>query len=210
MIVLVFVVLLSIGLLLSISNLHPDQAIVCINFSKLTTPCTIEYMIVIAAPMSEFVPVPPRRRNYVKRKRYLNESVSLIKKTLEYIATATQSPINPDKITLEATTRAKQVEAACWDSVHRLPDDHYSRLLLAKTRECCFALISLNLGQAALVSFLQFFAFEKWVSQLQISVSPRATREEEPPEPSFPQFPSLELGRDSGGPEAPIFDSSIF
>jgi hypothetical protein len=94
-------------------------------------------------------------RNYVKRKRYLNESIDLIKKTLECLASVRRENPNPAEISQQALSRALEIEATCWTTLPRPANEDYNRVMMAKTREVCVALITNAIGPAPAATYLQ-------------------------------------------------------
>jgi hypothetical protein len=93
-------------------------------------------------------PLAPPRRNYVRRKQFLNESVDLLKKTLECLASSRGELPNPSEISQQALARALEIEAACWTRLARPTNEDYHRMITDKTKDVCRALISKAIGAA--------------------------------------------------------------
>jgi hypothetical protein len=91
--------------------------------------------------MIEMLDVRPKR-NYIRRKKCLKESESVVKSTLRLINTTLPTPRSADEIDRLAGQHAAAIEAVCWDPrTSRLTDSLYQMLMLSKTRELCIALI---------------------------------------------------------------------
>ena len=77
------------------------------------------------------------KRNYIRRKKYLNESVEQIKSTLDFIAFARNEKVSEEQVRKLALLHAESIEAACWSPHTRLSSDNYQTLMSTKTRELC-------------------------------------------------------------------------
>jgi hypothetical protein len=163
---------------------------------------------------------PAPHRNYVKRKRYLNESVDLVKKTLECLASLRHEVPNPGEISRQAVDRAKEIEAACWTSLRRPSNEDYNKEMMGKTRQVCLALIRDAVGPGSLAPYLHLLATRPQRSagppQVNIPIpnprvpafSPPVGRPEVPQDLSSHYDPlSLDLSRDSGLGNLQMFDS---
>ena len=89
----------------------------------------------------------PQKRNYIRRKKYLNESSDKIKATLDRISCSTQESINENQNKRLATEYAQTIEAACWFPHSTLSSDSYRSLMQSKTKELCQALWNLHLSK---------------------------------------------------------------
>lgn len=86
------------------------------------------------------------KRNYVLRKRFFNQSMAMLKDTIERLERSVGA--KSDEITIQkmAESRAMEIEASCWDAKKRLKSDEYGRLVMAKTKQVCLALINKTLS----------------------------------------------------------------
>jgi hypothetical protein len=82
------------------------------------------------------------KRNYIRRKKYLDESVSQIRTTLEFIGTASREPPDLSELSKLALRYAEGIDAACWSPRPRPTAEVYQQLISAKTAELCRALIA--------------------------------------------------------------------
>jgi hypothetical protein len=80
------------------------------------------------------------KRNYIRRKKYLMESVNQIKATLEFIRIA-RGDLPSEDIQKQALAHAQAVEAVCWSPRARLSAETYQRLMASKTQEFCRAIL---------------------------------------------------------------------
>ena len=80
------------------------------------------------------------KRNYIRRKKYLNDSVTQICSTLRIIRSALHEDTPDAEIQKSALHHAQAIEAACWSPHSRLTEDEYQMIMCAKTRELCLAL----------------------------------------------------------------------
>ncbi|OHT01248.1 hypothetical protein TRFO_31996 [Tritrichomonas foetus] len=90
-----------------------------------------------------------RKRNYVKRKRSLNESMKIILSTLQAINANSINPIDSSEITHRALSHAKAIEAACWSRRAKFSDDVFQSIVRTKTMELCRTLINSAPGTAS-------------------------------------------------------------
>lgn len=90
------------------------------------------------------------RRNYIRRKRCLTESVNLIETTLHFILTTRGEEIDISSLKKQASQHAHEVEAACWAPRTKMTDDEYNQLTLTKTKALCLLLINKFLPYASL------------------------------------------------------------
>jgi hypothetical protein len=98
----------------------------------------------------------PSKRNYIRRKKCLNDSFSLVRTTLNFINTTLGVDESSDGLDRRARDHASAIEAVCWDPrTSKLTDDIYQKLMVSKTRELCLALISQNLSPGSAVQILQ-------------------------------------------------------
>jgi hypothetical protein len=85
--------------------------------------------------------VPPKR-NYVRRKKYLKQSASLLKSTLWFINSTLPTPRSAAEMDWLAEHHAAAIDALCWaPRASRLTDTRYQELVVSKTRELCMALV---------------------------------------------------------------------
>jgi hypothetical protein len=92
------------------------------------------------------------KRNYIRRKKYLDESTAQIKTTLEFIAAVLGDTPSPCEIQRAAVVHAQAIEAVCWSPRPRPTAEVYQKLMAAKTAELCRALAkqalpSFDMGQ---------------------------------------------------------------
>jgi hypothetical protein len=106
------------------------------------------------------------KRNYIRRKKYLDQSTAHIKSTLEFIAAVLGESRNPGEIQKAALVHAQEIEAACWSPRPRPTAEVYQKLMAAKTAELCRALAA-----QALPSF-DFVQLSKLAA---LKVPPRTT-----------------------------------
>ncbi|EAY14160.1 hypothetical protein TVAG_372930 [Trichomonas vaginalis G3] len=81
------------------------------------------------------------RRNYIRRKRCLNESINIIEKTLLCLSSIRKDKIDKSELTKFAKAHANEVEAACWTPRMKMSDEDYQNLMTTKTKELCLVLI---------------------------------------------------------------------
>jgi hypothetical protein len=85
---------------------------------------------------------PRPKRNYIRRKKSLNDSTALIKSTLCFISMSQGTGMSPFALNRVARHHANTIEAACWDPhLSDITDDSYRRLVLTKTNQLCAALL---------------------------------------------------------------------
>jgi hypothetical protein len=113
------------------------------------------------------------KRNYIRRKKYLDQSTAHIKSTLEFIAAVLGEALNPGEIQKAALVHAREIEAACWSPRPRPTAEVYEKLMAAKTAELCCAL-----ANHALPSF-DFVQLSK-VAALKMASAPTSTAAEPP------------------------------
>lgn len=85
------------------------------------------------------------KRNYIRRKKFLNESMSEIKATLEFIRFARGEKVGTGDSQREAMLHAQAIEAVCWSPHSRLSSDSYQKLMAAKTHELCGTILKKSL-----------------------------------------------------------------
>jgi hypothetical protein len=96
------------------------------------------------------------KRNYIRRKKCLNDSTSLVKSTLHFINRTLGTDVDPDEVDRIARHHAAAIEAVCWDPrTSRLTDNIYHSLMVSKTRELCIALIVQSLPEPSAVQFVR-------------------------------------------------------
>lgn len=87
------------------------------------------------------------RRNYIQRKKCLNNSVNQIVNVLNIIQILqkdTGSPIEKQKVAYE---HAQKIEAACWSPHSKLTPESYEKLISAKTQELCRVIFKKSIPQ---------------------------------------------------------------
>ena len=77
------------------------------------------------------------KRNYIRRKKYLNDSANQIKATLEFIQAAKGESFVDQNIQKLAYIHAQAIEAVCWSPHSKLSAEGYQKLMTAKTHELC-------------------------------------------------------------------------
>jgi hypothetical protein len=84
---------------------------------------------------------PPPKRNYICRKKYLNESVKEIKEVLEFIRLSGKDSGSPESSEQTALVYAKSIEAFCWLPHSHISPVDYQKIMKAKTQELCRMLL---------------------------------------------------------------------
>jgi hypothetical protein len=88
------------------------------------------------------------KRNYIRRKKYLNDSAALVKSTLSFINRALGTAMSLSELDRVAEGHAMSIEAVCWDPrTNTMTDDIYHNLMAQKTRQLCLHLIFQSLPQ---------------------------------------------------------------
>ena len=82
-----------------------------------------------------------KKRNYVKRKRSVNESAKLIANVLRKLNENNGVPINDEEINDVAANYAKTIEATCWSRKAKYSDEEFQILTQEKTTELCNTLL---------------------------------------------------------------------
>ena len=77
------------------------------------------------------------KRNYVRRKKYLNDCYQTIAQTLQLIKLSGKLPLSDQQIKIEAMKHAQAIEAACWSPRMKLSSSEYEELTEKKTKELC-------------------------------------------------------------------------
>lgn len=77
------------------------------------------------------------KRNYIRRKKYLNDSANQIKATLKIIQAAKGEPFTEQNLQRIAYSHAQAIEAVCWSPHSKLSAEGYQKLMNAKTTELC-------------------------------------------------------------------------
>jgi hypothetical protein len=96
------------------------------------------------------------KRNYIRRKKYLDESTAQIRSTLEFIAAVVGDSPNRCEIHKKAVVHAQAIEAACWSPRPRPTAELYQKLMAAKTAELCRALAKRALPAFDIGQLLKF------------------------------------------------------
>jgi hypothetical protein len=82
-----------------------------------------------------------KKRCYVHHKKFLNESLTQIKNTLEFIRVIRKDPGSPEESQRKALAHAQSIEAVCWSPHSHISTDIYQRIMAAKTQELCCMLL---------------------------------------------------------------------
>ncbi|KAH0789015.1 hypothetical protein GPJ56_007091 [Histomonas meleagridis] len=85
------------------------------------------------------------KRNYIRRKKYLNDCITQVKATLELVNIARGEKVNIAENQKLALAHAQAIEAVCWSPHSRLSADGYQKLMNAKTNELCRTIIKKSL-----------------------------------------------------------------
>jgi hypothetical protein len=86
-------------------------------------------------------PLRPKR-NYIRRKKCLNDSASLLKSTLSFINRTQGTQMSLAQLDRVARNHAASIQAACWDPrTNTMTDELYQNLMAQKTRQLCLTLI---------------------------------------------------------------------
>ena len=80
------------------------------------------------------------KRNYIRRKKYMNDSYQKIAKTLEFVNTAAKLNFSESEIHKRALSHAQAIEASIWCPHLRLTASEYEGISGAKTTELCRAI----------------------------------------------------------------------
>ena len=126
------------------------------------------------------------KRNYIRRKKYLNECAEQIKGTLEFIAYARGEAINEEHINKIASIHAEGIEAACWSPHTRISSDNYQALMSSKTKELCRIILKQSFPN------FDFYQLQKMISQKTSSLTNPPSIEQLPPIPPSIHQPSSE------------------
>ena len=129
------------------------------------------------------------KRNYIRRKKYLNECADQIKGTLEFIAYARGETIVEEHITKVAFMHAEGIEAACWSPHTRISSDNYQALMSSKTKELCRIILKQSFPN------LDFHQLQQTISQRATPVSKSEAPSEKSssiPTPQFDPTPKLD------------------
>jgi hypothetical protein len=96
------------------------------------------------------------KRNYIRRKKCLKESASLVLSTLRFINSTLPAPRSIEEMDRLAAQHAATIEAVCWDPrTSKLTDSLYQKLMVSKTRELCAALICQSSPEARTMQVLR-------------------------------------------------------
>jgi hypothetical protein len=96
------------------------------------------------------------KRNYVRRKKCLKDSVSLVKHTLAFIHRVQGASPPAAELERQARHHAEAIEAICWDPhTGRVTDSLYQELMMAKTRELCAVLLRQSVHQERVSAVVQ-------------------------------------------------------
>jgi hypothetical protein len=89
-----------------------------------------------------------QKRNYIRRKKCMNDSYALIKSTIAFINRNGGPHYESAKIERVARRQALAIETACWDPrTSNITDELYQTLMVEKTRQFALTLIWQNLPQ---------------------------------------------------------------
>lgn len=82
-----------------------------------------------------------RKRNYVRKRRYLQNSINQIKEAIDFLHSAKGEPVDEDHSLRQATIFAQRIEAVCWSSHSPITPDGYQQSMETKTNELIFTLL---------------------------------------------------------------------
>lgn len=94
------------------------------------------------------------KRNYIRRKKTYNKSMSLVHQTLELINLVKNTKITNTELDQLSKQHADRIEAACWDPRMKLTDDAYQQIVIQKTKELCNILINKFAPQVNTISLM--------------------------------------------------------
>jgi hypothetical protein len=95
------------------------------------------------------------KRNYIRRKKCLNESAKLIRSALGFINRARGTQMTTEEVERTALRHAASIEAVCWDPrTSTMTDNLYHGVMAQKTRQLCLALLCQNLPQGNALQIL--------------------------------------------------------
>lgn len=110
-------------------------------------PVTLSNPSTSSSPSSSSDPQPKPRRNYIQRKKCLNNSVNQIVNVLNFIQVLQKDSISPIEKQKVAFAHAQKIEAACWSPHSKLTPESYEKLISAKTAELCRVLLKKSIPQ---------------------------------------------------------------
>jgi hypothetical protein len=85
------------------------------------------------------------KRNYIRRKKCLHDSASVLRSTLDFINRTRGVTMSQAEVDRLALHHANSIEAVCWDPrTNTMTDDVYHTLMTQKTRQLCLTLIFQN------------------------------------------------------------------
>ena len=85
------------------------------------------------------------KRNYIRRKKYLNDCIAKIKATFDFIRIMRREKVAPGESERFAMGHAQAIEAVCWSPHSHLSAESYQKLMAAKTQELCRTLLKKSL-----------------------------------------------------------------
>ena len=131
------------------------------------------------------------KRNYVKRKRSINECTKQIFNTLTLIQSKKGQNINEKNLNDLAIQYAKTIEASCWSRKAKYSDDEFQIITKEKTNELCTTLLrnsGLNFDSNSINMIYNFQTFNQIIStnniQQNIKYGSHSEEEEEKIVPS--------------------------
>lgn len=113
------------------------------------------------------------RRNYIQRKKCLNNSVNQIVNVLNFIQVLQKDSVSPIEKQKVAYAHAQKIEAACWSPHSKLTPESYEKLISAKTAELCRVILKKSIPQmdSNKIQQLKQLIFSKNPTALTLNVS---------------------------------------
>ena len=82
-----------------------------------------------------------KKRNYVKKKQSVNDSMKMILSTLQSLNWANGSPMSEQELITTANHHAQSIQAMCWSRRARFSDAVFQAITRQKTVELCNILV---------------------------------------------------------------------
>ena len=82
-----------------------------------------------------------KKRNYVKKKQSVNDSMKMILSTLQSLNWANGSPLSEQELIMTAKHHAQSIQAMCWSRRARFSDAVFQAITRQKTVELCNTLV---------------------------------------------------------------------
>ena len=100
------------------------------------------------------------KRNYIRRKKYLQDCTLQIKAAIDFITIIKGNKINNIDSEKQAVLYAQQIEAVCWSPRSQMSAESYQKLMQTKTREFTSTILKKALP------FLDILQLQKIISAL--------------------------------------------